>query len=129
MTPPKSRKKSGWPPIKIDDLGPFWTIFGTFLVNLFMTPPNDKEEALTPLKNSENALYPPKKFEKGLVPTKMLKMVCAPLKTTDPLDVFYTFPKYWGWAWQIPAFDFLLVFAIWGETSLDTKYDKRDLNI
>ena len=58
MISPKSHQKSGLPPDKIDDLGLFWTIFGTFLVNLFMTPP----------KNSKNALYPPKQSEKGLVP-------------------------------------------------------------
>ena len=69
MTSPKSQQKSGWPRNKIDDLGLFRTIFGTFLVNWFMTPPKDKEEALIRPKNSENAPYPSKNIENVLVPS------------------------------------------------------------
>ena len=54
--------------IEIDDLCLFWTIFGTFIFNLFMTPPKHKEK-------SENALYHPLNFEKGLVPPKILNVV------------------------------------------------------
>ena len=53
------------------DHGLSWTIFVTFLVNLFMAPPKDKEKALIPPENSENAPpTPPKNFEKDLVPPK-----------------------------------------------------------
>ena len=48
------------PPLKNDNLGPFWTILWTFKVNfIMMTPPECEEKALTPPKNSRITLYPP----------------------------------------------------------------------
>ena len=65
---PKSQQKSGWSPIKIDDLGLFWTIFGTFLVNLSMTLSKDKENLWPPLPLNILKMHstPPKNLENGL---------------------------------------------------------------
>ena len=83
MTSPKVSKNQVDPENKIDDLGLFRTIFGTFLVNWFMTPPKDKEEALTPpLIILKMPSTPPKKLKKVWSPPKNAEYG-LPLKTRE----------------------------------------------